>query len=384
MNVNKVIVAEALSKQYRQNGLSLRAWMAASNPWVRAVEKVSFSIAEGESVGIIGGNGSGKTTLLRLISGITKPSSGNLRVFGTVATLLEVGAGMHPELSGRQNIAIAASLMGMSAERICEVTAQVIEFANIGEAIDRPLRTYSSGMRLRLGFAVAAHVDTPIVVLDEALAVGDSAFQVRCLQRVFELRNSGRTILFVSHDLSAVRKLCARTLVLHHGHLVFDGPTDQAISLYRNLNLPDSSTGRFISPSGLVAMEVHNHSSSSETKNTINFEVMLEFAASVVNQEIDLGLHVNDAAGNRIHHFSNKFLGLELSAHGKMKIELCFDNFLKPANYFLSVYLGLNDVEVFWLPDAIPFEVVTNARVSFHRPEAIQAPVVVPFEMRVV
>ena len=375
------IIANSVSKRFVGRNFSFRSLFSEGSSAVQALSSVSFSIEKGETTGIVGGNGSGKTTLLRMLAGISRPTSGQIEVEGAVATLLEVGAGMHPDLTGRQNIAISASLMGMSAGQIARTTDQIIAFASIGEAIDRPMRTYSSGMRLRLGFAVAAHVDAPIVALDEALAVGDTAFQARCLNKIFELRNSGRTILFVSHDLGAVRKLCSRTLVLERGHLVFDGPTDQAIAFYRKLVLPGAANNRVENPDRSVAVALDCDAESPISDSSVQLTIRIETSQSHTGKEIDLGLHINDLAGNRIHHFSNKFTGLELRADGNLLVVVNFENHLKPGRYAISLYLALNDAEVFWLPDAFALEVNGLHATGFHRPEAMQAPVVVPFNM---
>ncbi|MCB0754878.1 MAG: ABC transporter ATP-binding protein [Flavobacteriales bacterium] len=199
-----------------------------------ALRDVTFSVEGGESVGIIGHNGAGKSTLLKILSGITLPSSGEGKVVGSFSSLLEVGIGFHPDLTGRDNIYFNASILGVSRATIQTEMEQIIAFSGVEKFIDQPLRTYSSGMKLRLAFAIIAHLKTDIIALDEVLAVGDSMFQVKCMERIFDFKNQGRTILFVSHNLSAVKRLCDRTLVLENGRLIFDGPTDEAISTYLN------------------------------------------------------------------------------------------------------------------------------------------------------
>ncbi|MFM1876702.1 MAG: hypothetical protein RL266_2439, partial [Bacteroidota bacterium] len=183
----------SLSKSYRLKGQNRATFEALKN--------VSFSISEGESVGIIGRNGAGKSTLLKLLSDVTFPTSGEARIAGTFSSLLEVGTGFHPDLSGRDNIFLNASIIGISKKEVNDELENIIAFSGVGKFIDEPLRTYSSGMKLRLAFSVIAHLKTDIIALDEVLAVGDSMFQIKCMERIFDFKKQGRTILFVSHNL---------------------------------------------------------------------------------------------------------------------------------------------------------------------------------------
>jgi ABC-type polysaccharide/polyol phosphate transport system ATPase subunit len=202
---------------------------------VVALDEVDLKIAPGEAVGLIGRNGSGKTTLLRLLAGIIKPTSGRAETGGRIASLLELGAGFHLEFTGRENVYLNGSIYGLGRSYIDEVMDEIIGFAELERAIDLPVRTYSSGMYMRLGFAVAAHLDADILLLDEVFAVGDEAFQQKCFGKIFEFKRRGGTIVFVSHDASAVEKLCERAVLLVDGHVEFDGPTHDAISRYHRL-----------------------------------------------------------------------------------------------------------------------------------------------------
>ncbi len=184
---------------------------------VRALENVSFEIARGEAFGVIGRNGSGKSTLLKLISGILKPTSGSIAVDGRISALIELGAGFHPEISGRENIYINGIMLGLTRREIDKKFAQIVEFAGIGNYLDEPVKTYSSGMYVRLGFAVAVHVDPDILIVDEVLAVGDEEFSQKCIAKIQELKYRGVTMLFVTHQLDQVRTLCDRALWLEHG-----------------------------------------------------------------------------------------------------------------------------------------------------------------------
>ncbi len=202
---------------------------------VVALEGVSFRIEPGGAVGLVGRNGSGKTTLLRLISGIIKPSSGHVDVGGRVGSLLELGAGFHPDLTGRENVFLNGSIYGLKRAYLREQLDEIVAFAGLEQAIDRPVRTYSSGMYMRLGFAIAAHIDADVLLLDEVFAVGDEQFQRKCFGKIFDFKRRGGTIVFVSHDASAVERLCDRAILLRDGSVDFDGPTHEAIVRYRQL-----------------------------------------------------------------------------------------------------------------------------------------------------
>jgi ABC-type polysaccharide/polyol phosphate transport system ATPase subunit len=202
---------------------------------VVALKDVSFRVEPGAAVGLVGRNGSGKTTLLRLISGIIKPTSGHVEVGGRVGSLLELGAGFHPDLTGRENVFLNGSIYGLKRAYLREQLDEIVAFAGLEQAIDRPVRTYSSGMYMRLGFAIAAHINADMLLLDEVFAVGDEQFQRKCFGKIFEFKQRGGTIVFVSHDASAVERLCDRAVLLRDGSVDFDGPTHDAIVRYRQL-----------------------------------------------------------------------------------------------------------------------------------------------------
>ncbi len=215
---------------------ALRAPFKRRSPGERevlwALRDLSFAINVGEVVGIVGRNGAGKSTLLKILSRITRPSSGLVRVRGRVASLLEVGTGFHEELTGRENVYLSGCILGMPKRRIDDQLDAIVAYADVERFIDTPIKHYSSGMRLRLGFAVAAHLESDILVVDEVLAVGDGEFQQKCLRTMGELHNSGRTVLFVSHNLAAVENLCTRALWLEQGQLQEDGPATHVIQSY--------------------------------------------------------------------------------------------------------------------------------------------------------
>jgi lipopolysaccharide transport system ATP-binding protein len=197
-----------------------------------ALDDVSFDVRRGQVVGIIGGNGAGKSTLLKILSRVTVPSAGVAQIRGRVGALLEVGCGFHPELTGRENVFLNGAMLGMTRAEVRRKFDQIVDFSEIPQFIDTPVKRYSSGMYVRLAFAVAAHLEPDILIVDEALAVGDIAFQRKCLGQLESQAGSGRTVLFVSHNLGAIRMLCQRCLLLQGGRLVLDGPADDVIERY--------------------------------------------------------------------------------------------------------------------------------------------------------
>lgn len=210
---------------------------AGSSDYVWALKDVDFEVAKGEIVGLVGRNGAGKSTLLKILSRTTAPSSGEIRIKGKVASLLEVGTGFHPDLSGRDNIFLNGAILGMRKAEIRSKFDQIVEFAGVQRYIDTPVKRYSSGMYVRLAFAVAAHLDPDILIIDEVLAVGDAEFQAKCLGKMKDVSDQGRTVLFVSHNMGAVADLCTRAILLKHGSVFLDGPTDEVIRTYVEQNM---------------------------------------------------------------------------------------------------------------------------------------------------
>lgn len=209
-----------------------------------ALDHVSFTVKQGESIGLMGLNGSGKSTLLKLVNGIMKPDSGTVLTRGRIAGLIATGAGFHPQLTGRENVYLNAAVLGMSERETARKFDDIIEFAEIGRHLDAPVGNYSSGQFARLGFAVAVHVDSDIFLADEVLAVGDRPFKRKCMERMQEIRDSGRTLFYVSHAAASVRKMCDRVIVLEKGRIGYDGEVDAGIKYLKYedenpLNDPD-------------------------------------------------------------------------------------------------------------------------------------------------
>ena len=252
-----IIKIEHVSKEYRLGAIGggtlrgdLQSFMArlrgkedpntrigqdvyTSNQRFLALDDVSFSVEKGERVGIIGHNGAGKSTLLKLLSRVTAPTKGTISYNGRIASMLEVGTGFHPELTGRENIYLNGAILGMSKAEIAEKFDDIVAFAEMEKFVDTPVKRYSSGMYVKLAFAVAAHLDSDILVMDEVLAVGDMKFQQKCLGKMDDVSKSeGKTVLYVSHNMNTIRQLCTRCIVLDHGKVIFDGDTEEAIGVY--------------------------------------------------------------------------------------------------------------------------------------------------------
>ena len=207
-----------------------------------ALRDVSFEVQEGESLGIIGNNGAGKSTLLKLLAKITTPTLGEIRIRGRLSALIEVGSGFHPELTGRENIFLNGSMLGMTRSEIARKVESIVEFAGVSEHIDVPVKRYSSGMYVRLGFSIAAHLDPDILLLDEVLAVGDIVFQAKCLDLVSQMREAGRTIVLISHDLAAIHRVCGRAILLHHGRVAMTGSPTDVIDHYQQMAMGGEET----------------------------------------------------------------------------------------------------------------------------------------------
>ena len=235
------VIVEEIGKEYRiydrpVDRLLEAVFRKPRHRSLRAVQGVSFNLLRGQSLGIIGDNGAGKSTLLKLLVGTVSPSAGKIAISGRATALLELGAGFHPEFSGRQNIFMNASLLGLTPDEIGKKEDEIIAFSGLGEFIDRPVKTYSSGMYVRLGFAIATSVDPDILIIDEALAVGDMAFQRKCIDRMNLFRDQGKTMIFCSHSMYHVKELCDKTLWLHEGLMKDMGPSMEVVARYEDFS----------------------------------------------------------------------------------------------------------------------------------------------------
>ena len=291
--------------------------------WIWALQDVSFEIAPGEIVGVIGRNGSGKSTLLKILARITDPTRGRAAVYGRVGSLLEVGTGFHPELTGRENIFVNGAILGMKRAEIARKFDEIVGFAEVDRFIDTPVKFYSSGMQMRLAFAVAAHLEPEILLIDEVLAVGDTAFQKKCLGKMGDVARGGRTVLFVSHDLTAVQVLCGRALRLKQGRLEAIGPVNEQIAAYladtrqagplavdRALRL---STGLELPRFGFVPNPVASGAPA-------DFEVVIE--SREASRVHELAVLVHDAVGRRVGVIDFRHAGapFDVAAGGRLAL----------------------------------------------------------------
>jgi len=265
-----------------------------------ALRDVSFEVRRGECLGIIGPNGAGKSTALKILSGIMRQTRGAVNVNGRVAALIEVGAGFHPDLTGRENVYLNGSIMGLKQAEIDAKFDQIVEFSGVGEFIDTPLKRYSSGMSVRLGFSVAAHLDPDILLIDEVLSVGDMAFRAKCSERMEQLKNSDMPIVFVSHNLHQVSYLCSRTIVLADGRVVYSGGTDEAIDAYRASVVADSTQGTRTGTGEIeiVGFEVLGADglprSDFNTGETVIFRTHFKAHEPVCNPVFNLAIHTTE------------------------------------------------------------------------------------------
>jgi lipopolysaccharide transport system ATP-binding protein len=271
MMAKNMIEVEGVSKRYRLGtvgadsflqdirsaaGKLIKPQSTSDDGWFWALKDVSFNVKQGDVVGIVGKNGAGKSTLLKVLSRITSPSRGQIRVAGRIASLLEVGTGFHPDLTGRENIFLNGAILGMSRKEVAHKFDEIVAFSGVGQFIDTPVKRYSSGMYVRLAFAVAAHLEPEILVVDEVLAVGDSDFQRKCIGKMQDIsRQEGRTILFVSHNMAAVRSLCNAGVFMRKGEVVLSGSIDEAIDAYARENAVMMEFGAI--PEGATRHQFH-------------------------------------------------------------------------------------------------------------------------------
>lgn len=376
-----IIELKNISKKYNLNEnrpLLIRSVIPGKKKTVTALRDITLSIKKGEVIGIIGANGSGKSTLLKLIAGITIPSRGKLNVNGRINSLIELGAGFHPDLTGRENIYLNGLLLGLTRKEIDEKIDTIIEFADIGNFLEQPVRTYSSGMAVRLGFSVAVQLDPEIMLIDEVLSVGDEDYQVKSFEKIEELRKNGKTIIFVSHNLPMVLSLCPKSIYLNSGKIEYIGNTKTAVSKY------------------LSNINYRNKEKKTEVKNGVRWG----------SKEVEItGVNLLDASGKdktvfnpsdpmiiRIAYRINNpkdtlTFGVSISSNGKIiwgtnserdgvwfksmaqegSIEYAIKNLLlQPGKYSLSVAVrGITDEQMYdWHEGEYSFEIIPKSHLG--------------------
>lgn len=313
-----------------------------------ALNGVSFDVKKGERVGIIGHNGAGKSTLLKLISRVTAPSSGRIRLNGRVASMLEVGTGFHGELTGRENIYMNGAILGMTKKEIDAKMEDIIEFSECRQFIDTPVKRYSSGMYVKLAFSVAAHLDSEIMIMDEVLAVGDMAFQKKCLDKMSDVsRAEGRTILYVSHNMNTIRQLCDRCVVLDHGRVCFDGDVETSIGVYGGLHsisepLVDLSKFRretdYVDTAvKMVRLEIETNESCFPVGSLVKGKLIINSKKQLCNCDLVAILKSNDVA--IISFCGTQYFDVEARQENVIEFSLDLGQ-LAPAKYNLKLILG--------------------------------------------
>lgn len=316
--------------------------------YVWALKDINFEINSGEVVGIIGKNGAGKSTLLKILSRVTEPTTGTLKYKGRLASLLEVGTGFHPDLSGRDNVYLNGAILGMKKEEIARKFAEIVEFSGVAKYIDTPVKRYSSGMYVRLAFAVAAHLDPDILVVDEVLAVGDIEFQEKCLGKMKDVAGEGRTVLFVSHNMASIKALCKRGIVMQKGTVSFDGNISDSISNYLSALNTGLNTGtiekehRTINTGKVFFNEVKlnneefSNGNSIYFNNNINISCKIDFLEDCDNVLFDA--RIISADGIEILHTMNIYDGSFTDVKkGLIVINIEIENKLQPGKYFINL-----------------------------------------------
>jgi lipopolysaccharide transport system ATP-binding protein len=331
-----------------------------------ALKDISFNVHSGECIGIIGRNGAGKSTLLKILSKITPPTSGKIISRGRIASLLEVGTGFHPELTGRENVFLNGSLLGMKRGEILKKFDEIVEFSGVELFLDTPLKRYSSGMQLRLAFAVAVFLEPEILIIDEVLAVGDSIFQQKCINKMFQLSNSGVNIILVSHNLQSVKALCSRALFLQDGKFVLDGDVDTVINEYQKIQTSLSgkeidliSLPRKEKDSDVIFKKITFPNDKFEQGENLSFIVELHSISGLPIKDIDFGFSISDNNNQILMHYSNRFLNMHLmyDPNNNERFKLTSTCNLRPGVYNITLFLRVNDKIQDWLKEQIKIEI---------------------------
>lgn len=374
-----VQIAKALT--HNNNDRSRKIQLDKNEFW--ALRNISFDVHQGDVLGIIGPNGAGKSTLLKILSRITEPTEGEVKILGQVASLLEVGTGFHPELSGKENIFMNGSILGMSREDIKKKFDEIVAFSGIAKFINTPVKRYSSGMYVRLAFSVAAHLEPDILIVDEVLAVGDAEFQKKCLGKMQDVSQSGKTILFVSHNMSAIKMLVQKCMLIDNGRIRFLGDTNKCINEYMNLNIIDSNSAemsfpkrrpdrnkpiavqgiRFVSKDGTITNEFNMGSQ-------WNMDINLAFAFP--NMKFEMVVAIFNQFGIKVLHLLmiDSLKHPFVSKKDDYAVRVTLDKLkLTPGKYYTNIWIASAGIS----PKKIDFlEKIINFKVNQGTMEALQ------------
>jgi len=333
---------------------------------VWSLKDINFEINQGEAVGIIGKNGAGKSTLLKLLSRVTSPTTGEIKVRGRIASLLEVGTGFHPELSGRENIYLNGAILGMRKKEITRKLDEIVDFSGVERYIDTPVKRYSSGMYVRLAFAVAAHLESEILIVDEVLAVGDAEFQKKCLGKMGDIsKGEGRTVLFVSHNMAAVQNLCSRGIVMKNGGISYQGEVDKSIKEYLTESASASSIIDIKDRKGnrrVLLAEARAYSQvpsvQPQTGQPFTLEFLLQNLQNISFADMQFDLRIDDHMGQRIAWMSNSVLNSSSDKTANL-IRFNIEKLnLNEGLYYVTTQIQVHNEVADWVQNAFSFEVV--------------------------
>ena len=338
-----------------------------------ALHDLYFKIPKGEVVGLIGANGSGKSTLLKILSRIAEPTHGEVKIRGKVASLLEVGTGFHPELTGQENVYINGTILGMTRKEVDKKFDEIVDFAGVADFIETPIKRYSSGMTVRLGFAVAAHLDPDILIVDEVLAVGDASFQEKCIGKMKNISSGGKTILLVSHQMPMIENLCSSCILLNNGEIKTQGFTDSVIHNYYELVLPSKSNSQNIidrkDRNGTGELKLVDIKLKSKDGAELSFlrngeAAIFHFEFSGTKSNIEkpsfrFGIDTN--SGKRITTIDSRMMNFKMEPADNFSVDVRIKRLnLSEGNYFVTTFLGVGEKAIDWLPDAIQLKVVNG------------------------
>ncbi len=358
---------------------------SSGSDYVWALKDINLEINDGDVLGIIGKNGAGKSTLLKLLSQVTNPTTGQIKVRGRIASLLEVGTGFHPELTGRENIYLNGAILGMSKAEISRKLDEIVDFAGVASYIETPVKRYSSGMMVRLGFAVAAHLEPEILVVDEVLAVGDAEFQKKCIGKMKDVSEEGRTVLFVSHNMNSIRNLCTRGVLIEDGMVHFDGDIENCISNYLEINkeeIPYQATYDLLENQVMVERISSDKPVFEFNEDKISFSAKLKIVVDL--PDLFLGIILEDSKSNALLVSSTDELELNILRNissGSYRISFNISGrILKPGRYYLTFSLRSSGDQIYHkVTRAISFQIRDTETYrgikGRYRPKALIAPV---------
>jgi len=358
-----------------------------------ALNDLDFTISRGEVVGIIGANGSGKSTLLKILSRITEPTKGEVKVRGKVASLLEIGTGFHPELTGRENVYVNGAILGMTRKEVDRKFDEIIDFSGISDFIETPIKRYSSGMTVRLGFAVAAHLDPDILIVDEVLAVGDADFQKKCIGKMDGIAKSGKTILLVSHNMASIESICNKAILLKDGEIIDFGISSRTIKKYLDEVIPKVTSdinerNDRIGSAEILLDKISFTDNSGKISNHCRtgsfFGIKCDFRTiQKTNKKLNFCLSVANNEGQRITQMCTHFLDFEIKKDKFFTINICIEKInFQPGTYLFNTYLEGDGKPMDWIINA--FELTVNEGNFYgngHKLREGQGNILVPFKV---